>query len=250
MSIHQDIQDRFDDLLRGVLSPRERREVEEHLASCSACAEEFALVRALLEGAEALPREIEPTRELWAGIEARIVELEHAEASPDASLALPTPARPLLPRWLAGFRPRLALVTTLAAAAIVLALTRWPSGEPEPEPTVEVVVDRPDAPASGRFQVASDAPIFVASLVRGLEMQCVGAARELRASVDRSDSPLDAAMTGALESDVQLLDRAIAETRSALEGDPEDPNLLHMLTSQYQRKLSLFQQALRLAGEA
>jgi hypothetical protein len=102
----------------------------------------------------------------------------------------------------------------------------------------------------GAFEVVSDAPLFIASLVRGLELQCVGAGRELRASIDGSANQLGAAMTEALESDVQVLDRAIAETRSALEENPEDPGLLQMLTSRYQRKLSILQQAMRLAGEA
>jgi hypothetical protein len=47
-----------------------------------------------------------------------------------------------------------------------------------------------------------------------------------------------------------VIDSAIEETRVALAGNPDDAELIMMLTSRYQKKLSLLHQAMRLAAEA
>ena len=58
----------------GTLATRDRASVEAHLAECSGCRTALAELRALVAGAAALPKTVEPSRDLWATIEPRIVQ--------------------------------------------------------------------------------------------------------------------------------------------------------------------------------
>lgn len=69
-----EVEVRLDDYVDGALGERERAAVEAHLAGCAACRAALAEVRGLVANAHALPQRIEPPRELWTGIAARIKE--------------------------------------------------------------------------------------------------------------------------------------------------------------------------------
>jgi len=56
----------------GTLAARDRASVEAHLAECAGCRTAVAELRALVARAAALPKTIEPSRDLWATIETRI----------------------------------------------------------------------------------------------------------------------------------------------------------------------------------
>jgi len=58
----------------GTLAARARATVEAHLAGCAGCRTAVAELRALVAGAAALPKTVEPSRDLWATIEPRIVQ--------------------------------------------------------------------------------------------------------------------------------------------------------------------------------
>jgi len=56
----------------GTLAARDRAPVEAHLAGCAGCRVAVADLRSLSAAAASLPKIIEPGRDLWAGIEARM----------------------------------------------------------------------------------------------------------------------------------------------------------------------------------
>src|SRR5438046_7680919 len=58
----------------GQAAARARATVEAHLAGCAGCRTAVAELRALVAGAAALPKTVEPSRDLWATIEPRIVQ--------------------------------------------------------------------------------------------------------------------------------------------------------------------------------
>jgi len=58
----------------GTLPASDRAAVEAHLAECVGCRTAVAELRALVAGAAALPTTVEPSRDLWTTIEARIVQ--------------------------------------------------------------------------------------------------------------------------------------------------------------------------------
>ena len=67
-----EVEARLDEYVDGALGPRDRAALEAHLAGCAACRATLADVRGLVASARALPPRIEPTRELWTGIAARL----------------------------------------------------------------------------------------------------------------------------------------------------------------------------------
>jgi predicted anti-sigma-YlaC factor YlaD len=222
MRSHDNIQDRLGDYLDGSVPESERLEIARHIEVCPRCARELERLKSLLERARDLPKTIEPPRDLWPGIEARI-----------QSHAVP-PQRQR--HW--SIRPRWVFAGTLAAAAVIAAVVLSPPGDSRKG---EVVASQ---------EARSYVPSYVPPLVSALEYQCMGAGKQLLGSVSSGANPLGAEVAAAVEQNVRLLDLAIAETRSALEENPWDPQLLQMLTSRYQRKLSLLHQAMRLVGEA
>lgn len=64
--------ERLDDYADGELDTAIEREVAEHLESCAACRDELGALRALLAQAARLPKYVEPPRDLWPQLEARL----------------------------------------------------------------------------------------------------------------------------------------------------------------------------------
>jgi hypothetical protein len=62
-------EEQIDGFVEGVLAPAQHAEVLRHMEECAQCRAEAGGTRALLESAAALPRRIEPPRDLWPGIQ-------------------------------------------------------------------------------------------------------------------------------------------------------------------------------------
>jgi len=231
MMNHQDIKDRLNDHVDGSLQDDERDQVESHLESCAECSLELRQLRSLLARAEDLPRAIEPPQNLWREIERQIQP---------ATVVTVSPAQP---SFASRFRQWI-LVGTLGAAAaavvFVLTSTKDPVGG-------SGVANREASPSQSP---ASSDPDYVPSLVQALEYQCMGAGKQLLASTKETESQFVLAAATAFEADVHQLDLAISETRAALEENPQDAQLLRMLMSRYQRKLSVLHRATRFVEEA
>jgi hypothetical protein len=91
----------LDDYIDGLLPPERVREVEGHLAGCESCRREVGAIRSVLADARALPRSIQPGKDLWSGIEPRL----------NTAPVIPLPATALR-----SYRP----FTLLAAALFLL----------------------------------------------------------------------------------------------------------------------------------
>ncbi|RMH20256.1 MAG: hypothetical protein D6696_08590, partial [Acidobacteria bacterium] len=116
------------DYLDGGLDGVGRRRVEAHLESCAACRELLADLVELGEKARALPREVEPPRDLWPAIEGRLAPRRTAPApawrrwQQLAAAILLLAAGGLLSRWLLPPVERPATAGHRAAAAVDHAL--------------------------------------------------------------------------------------------------------------------------------
>ncbi|MBI3110474.1 MAG: zf-HC2 domain-containing protein [Ignavibacteriales bacterium] len=62
----------LNDILDGTLPLGQQKSVELHLKDCAACRQELAALRSVLDKASALPVSIDPPRDLWEGIDARL----------------------------------------------------------------------------------------------------------------------------------------------------------------------------------
>ncbi len=209
----------LDDYVDGDLAEAEFQDVELHLASCAACRQEERLLRALLAQAAALPRQIPPPHDLWPDVAARLRGAEGARGVMGPAVA----------RWL---RP----AALAAAAAVVIALAGglWPRG---PRPTA------PIAPM-GTLQPAA-AGTVPAPLLEA-EREYARATAALMAALDQQKDVLSPETRATLDANLKTIDDALAEVRAALQKDPGNAQLTHLLTSTHQKKLDALQRVVRL----
>jgi hypothetical protein len=216
----QELDLRLDDWLDGALTGDAAREVESHLAGCAACRERERELRQLLAHAAALPRSLAPARELWPGIAERVGG-----------------------GWLGwgvrGFQP-----LALAAAAVVvlglaaLVLTRL---APERVRTVTMPAASPSATTFVAGGSASD-PVLAQA-----EREYEEAANALLEALQRHRGALPAEDLARVESNLQVIDRALAEVREALVKNPKSPELNRMLVATHRKKVDVLRRVVRLS---
>ena len=171
----------------------------------------------LLARARALPREMEldPERDLWAGILDRIGD------APEASAA--TPAQPTLAERLAVPFPRPALAAGLALALVVvtsLVTLRLVGAPPEPPSDAEVraIAERMRA-RDGVSEVRDGLIALLASR--------------------RADLPPE--VLASVEENLRSIDRAIADVHLALEAHPDNPALQFLIAEAYRSEAELLE---------
>ena len=163
----------------------------------------------LLERARTLPRESEPGRDLWRGIENRIRTdaPQRAESAPSRRPLFGVFPRPVLAATIG-----LALMLTPTLATLWLAQPSLPKTDSELRLLANELRDR-----DGLDGVHE-------SLLAILETR-------------RSDLPPEALL--AIEDNLQRIDRALAELNVALRRHPEHAELRFLLAETYQREADL-----------
>jgi hypothetical protein len=117
-----DIRKLLSEFIDGDTSPEQNETVREHVASCVACAAEVAALRGLREVTAQLAPEIEPDRDLWEGIEAK---LDGVVEDLDAGRGRVVGLDLRVSRWnAAGWAWRLG-VAAAAALVVVAGVREW-----------------------------------------------------------------------------------------------------------------------------
>lgn len=245
--------DRLADYLEGDLTPADCRQVEGHLATCVRCT---ALVRDLERirtGAAELP-ELTPSADLWDGIVRRI----ETPVVPFAARPAPNvPARRRFER-LRNAAIAAALVAVTAGVTYTLTVARdtaRPGGSqiaatpttPGPDSaqrdTISPVPGSVTAPESSpsvapragqRTQAVRNVP---ASVTYSREID------RLRAIFLQSRSQLDPRTAAIIETNLKVIDDAIAQSKAALAQDPASRFLTDQLNSALDKKLELLRTA-------
>lgn len=250
---------RLPDYMEGDLTGDERAAFERHAESCAHCRPILEELKSLVASAGALGP-IEPSRDLWSGIEARIG----------------TRVVPL------GSRHSFPLVRTLAAAAALMAVTAgvtWQLARrntPAPQPVVAAASNDQPSPTGTTGpvivttppQVASNAgagdtpPRTTATAVKSPTPaprdgdRMVQAVRNggtavntaqlydteisrLHAVIQQRRGELDPKTVAAIERSLAVIDTAIAQARSALARDPASRFLNGRLTDALDKKVEL-----------
>lgn len=191
-----------------------RGRVEAHLAACAEC-------RATLEDLQQVVRRARtlddrpPIRDLWTGIASRI-------GSADTSDVVP----------LASRRRRFAFsVPQLAAAAVLLAAMSTGA-------TVLLTRHGPTAVASDTTLTVRTAALPAQGMVASYD----AAIRDFQLALDARRSQLDTGTVRVIEQSLAVIDMAIAQARSALARDPNNPYLNSHLQRAFDRKLDLLRQ--------
>jgi anti-sigma factor RsiW len=213
--MHDALNNRLSEYLDNELNARERQELESHLRTCEVCQRDLEGLRAVVARAATLA-DAPPRAELWNGISSRIGTAEAVPA------AVP-PARRFtftLPQLVAA---SLALMV-LSGSMVWLARL---GGE------------RTDFPP-----VAAE-PVVPVNFADGAYDDAIA---DLQRTLDAGRSSLDQETVRILEENLQAIDRAIAQCRSALADDPANVYLNEHLVAARARKLDLLRHAAAIVG--
>jgi len=186
-----DYEERVHGWVDGTLSREAHDEVARHLADCPACARLRDGLERLQSRVAALPREVQPPRDLWPGLRDRL------------------PARPIpRERPVAGrLRPWLAAAAVLLAGLAGLLLLRDDAGTgSEPFTTAPAAYGEVER----EYRRATD------DLLRALDLRREDLSPETLAVVDEN---------------IRIIDDAIGRVRLAIENDPNggDPRRMFAL---------------------
>jgi len=208
---------RIDDLLDGRLSAAEAREAEVHLERCPDCAAELAETVGLAARIAELPRTLEPERDPWPGIAARLAEDRVArgrfgrrELAVAASILLAAAA--VIGAYLIG---RQQALTASAPAA---------------------------APAAG----AVEAEALLASFDALGVLDYATTRQALLEVLERRREQLAPETFALVMANLELIEESMARIATALGADPGNELLQRQLVTAYRRQVDLLERAARL----
>jgi hypothetical protein len=248
MMTHEQAWERLDDFAGGELADAEHGAVQAHLRGCAECRAEVDSLRALLDGARFLPREIAPPRDLWAGIAARLEPrapaLVETPRAPDETPRPEETADPQVipfrrklpwqpPRWLMAAAAAVVLMIGSSLATLLVVGRGAQGGAPDRLDPVAAV------PPSER---ATTALVAFAPAEQGYQ----AAIDDLAAVLETRRGELAPETVATLERNLAIIDQAIAESRAALVKDPNSRELTQMLSAVYDTKVRMLQQAVEL----
>jgi hypothetical protein len=220
--------DRLSEYVDDEVAPDERRLIEAHLAGCDACGRAVRELREVVARAAALASR-PPAQDLWPGIER---QLNASEAG------MPAPAHRLAVRRISLTMPQ--LVAAGLALMVMSGSAVWilqHGGTATSLPPVSASDAAPSAPASPdrAVPVALNDPHYDEAIA------------DLQDALRQGRGRLDSQTVTVLEKNLAAIDRAIDESRRALEADPANVFLNTHLADARQRKLALLRQAVAIA---
>jgi anti-sigma factor RsiW len=226
-----DYEDRLNDYAGGYLSGREKQEVDEHLLVCIACRDEVREIRTLLDEISTLPRSIDPPGEVWEGA-SRGIRARLAAAGPSGS---PVPTGKLA-GWSFTQLAVAAAVLIVGAAALAVALLQMEgAGTGGQTPRVA------EAPA-GSTAVAPAAYTAVPDLA-ATESDFNRASEDLLAALEAQQDRIPPETLVVIEESLAAINQAIADTRAAMESEPDNARLGRVMRAMYLTKMRVLQGA-------
>lgn len=223
--------DRLSEYLDEELDEADRVELEAHLAECATCAHVLRQLQDVKETAANL-QDRPPEVDLWQGISERVRAIPQAQ--PDV-----VDIREGRQRQVRRFHFTL---PQLAAAGIALVLISAGGGWLARPNLVQSSAPSPSAAAQ---------PAAAVAVLAGFEIAEYDAAvDELQQILEQGRDQLDPGTVAVLDRSLDTIDRAIAEAREALSGDPANSYLSTHLANTMNRKIRLLQHAATLATAA
>ncbi len=212
-----DTQALMPDLLDDTLVGPRRAQYDAHVTGCDACRALARDLAAIRDDAAALPV-LAPTRDLWAGIEARI-------ETPVVSMNVKS--RSTIGRWTTR--------QVAAAAAVLVAVTAGGTWMAATRATVLAPATVATAPGTRTDLVSVADQKGIATYESEIA--------KLRGVLDARGSELDSGTVAVIRKNLALIDTAIAESKAALAADPASTFLADRLNYAYGTKLDLLRAA-------
>jgi predicted anti-sigma-YlaC factor YlaD len=217
-----EVQARFDDLVDGKLSGNDTAAIEDHLHDCEPCSSLVAALRELRRRTAELTPTIEPPRDLWPGIAARIEDRKVVEGR------------------LFGLRLKSIGVSAAVAAVLIGAVViGYLAGRQDGDMTVLRSLPTVSIQETG----------FRSGSLTELTAEYDRARTELLAALDVRRGSLSSETQAVVDHNLRVIDRAIEEITVALANDPGNLRLSSRLAAAYQLEIDLLQRANRLPAE-
>jgi anti-sigma factor RsiW len=216
-----EIQPRLSAYIDGALPAEERADVARHLDQCAAC---LGIVRDLerLRGAAKSLGPIRPPDHIWLEIAGQV----HASSGPAARPAAAAARRPVVWQW-AGLAAALVLVTLAVYAVMRAPRETVPSGNAGQDAAVKAVADE-----------------------LKLAMQHYeNAITQLEALTKNNNGTIDPAIAATLQKNLEVVDKAISESRVALTNNPESEPARESLFEALRRKVGVLQATVSLMNQ-
>lgn len=217
--------DRLSEYIDDELTAGERREMDAHLADCSECRTTLAELRSVVARAGSVGAR-PPASDLWTGIESRI----RAGTAP----VVMTPRR-------AASRISFTLPQLVAAGLALMVLSGgavWIGQHGGRATSLPLLSATDDTGARGDRALTIAAP----------DPRYDEAVADLEHALRSGRSALDPQTVAVIEQNLQAIDRAIDQSRRALEQDPANIYLNNHLAEARQQKLTLLRRATALAS--
>ncbi len=220
---HEEATGLLDDWVDDTLDGETRQDVCRHLEGCQACREEAAALRVFKQDLKALPKVMEPERDLWPGIagrigrdDARVLDLrDDIRSRSAAGMDLPT-----------SWRLAAAAVLLVAVSSVVtFYLSRGPS-----QGRTATSDSRRSGP--GADLVSLDVTATYAETIE-----------QLRRTLEARRGDLSLETVREVRRNLDVIDEAIRASRAALETEPGDRELIRSVSMMYEEKIALLQNA-------
>jgi anti-sigma factor RsiW len=215
--------DRLSAYVDGELDAEAVAELERHLEDCPACSDVVADLRAIVATAPSYDGRM-PGRDLWPAIAERI---DHTRAVGFPSQVSPG-GRSLPSRWIGRVAAAIGLIGIGAGAAWVALEGPRAFGDSEPAP-VTIVANEPDRAmlATIAYQRAMD---------------------DFQRVITEGRDRLDPETIAVVEKNLELIDRAIAESEAALAANPANLEMRTWISAFMRRKLDLLRRTAAAVG--
>lgn len=208
-----------DDYIDDLLDEEMRVAFASVLADSEPLQSEVEGLRRLKNEAKALPKHLEPERDLWAGIAEQIKQPKKIVSFSAFQRKLP--------------RLRMASYALAAAAllAVVLGLGVMSNVQQPPQPeAVQPVAEGPK--------------------LSPIEQEYATARIELQLALDGRKARISPEILATIEENLAVIEDAVVNINRALEYNPADPGLERMLHATLQSEMNLLQQAVSMADES
>jgi len=234
----------IDELVDGTIVPIRRAELERHLASCSACRALAADLQTIRDTAASLDP-LEPPARAWLQIAGRLRQEGRVAPPPQADAKPATRHTALL--------AIAAALVLLVGGSIALLRTDFRGRTAAPPMATAPTSPAPAPAGNAQADVAvesveaefREAERHYQNAIAKLEQ----AARLDQAASGGSQAALDPQTAAMLQKNLQVIDQAIAESRSALRAEPLSAPARDSLFDALRRKVALLQDTIALMNE-
>ncbi len=217
----------FGDAVDGTLSPAQRAEIDSHCRSCQSCRDTLNDLFEIRAAAASLDR-LTPSPDVWNAIAANI-------GRPAANPRFRSAAFPWLGRGKPGFVPIRGGLLAAAALVMMLGAAVWFDLGP---------ALRRSQP--GDAESAAGIARAAVSELQLAERHYENAIRSLEQLTVNKDNALDPAVAAEIAQSLQSIDRAITDSRAALQSNPESFVAQTSLLEALRMKVTLLQETVSL----